>query len=346
MKPWPNDVSDRDIYSSAPINQDDNAATYEDMLRDDVVMAALGTLAEDAGQRPMILSDQSAHTPGAEVLLDDLRALPLASILTEAAHGLWRGFGVWQTMWRPGKDRLQLDALLDLSPDILTLQLDDSRSVRAMHLHIPPNEPRKIDRAHVWMPRWRGSRANPAGRSILEPAVRLWKVRDAMIRHWGHAVRRYGQPYLLLQYPSGTPSADITAVATAIDNMGADGLMAIPDTFAATIVPPSYAATLSHAEAVQYADARIRNAIMLEWTGGSVLAGLRPPSAGAADISSQRTRNRADTIAALLCDSLRDDVLTPLARAIWGPNAKGPLPCLLTATPTAQQPPSPASASA
>jgi len=230
----------------------------------------------------------------------------------------------------------------EIDPDELSLAVAPDGRITAVTDHAIA---RTLTPVQVLWCTWRATAYEPAGRCPLYPALRPWHIRDDLIRLWGRATRRYGMPSVSLLYPAGTPQATLDAFAEAYQSAEADGVLMLPDTVAVTTSAPAYATTLSHAEAIQYADARLRAALLLEFAPGSVLGGERTAAGTALEVRTNPTRARYAAVQHAILDPLNDQLISPWARAHGAGDHRI---CPPTPTPTAQptRPTSPDSSSA
>ena len=337
----PNDTTDRLAYLHPPIYPDPDAYgvdSWAAMLRDPVVSSALECLLDRVADAELTLDPQPGTPPLlAQHLADQLRDADAPAALRRAASAAWRGLAAHEIIWDRGPSgRWRLAALLDLSPDIVALELDDSMTTVGVRLLPTGAQPISVPARRIWLHVHDGDRSHPAGRSLLSPAIRPYTMRSDLLKLWGRATRRSGLPIPIITYPASMSQAQIDALLTSMDTLETDGAAAVPDTVAVQWQMPNYATTVGYAEALAYADSQVRAAIQLDDTRGTVIG--RVPSTtvqDTADSTSLTTRVRR--IQRELAASLQAQVIVPLAAAL-APGAPPPIARLAPPVP----PPPPA----
>lgn len=306
--------------------------TWSTMMQDAVIGGAVEELIEETLQDPYELQLE----PADPILTEQLEALDMESVWRSALEALWRGFAVHQVTWAFDKGRFNLQQPVLLEHDRIALDVDRVGTILRLLYDNDDGHTRHLDAPGYWLHRHRPNRTAPAGRPRLIACARAYAARDELIKRWGRSIRRNGLPIVVIQHPQALGSDQLAAIKTAVLDLDSSGGLFLPDNVAYTAINPTYAATISVREALGYMDAQIRYAITLSWSQGTVMG--RDTVYNAAAESRDRPHIK-------LVDALRrelshssEQLLGPIMRANWGPDAKGRIWWQPTPTPTAEKP--------
>ena len=173
-----------------------------------------------------------------------------------------------------------------------------------------------------WLHRHNASASRVPGRSRITEALRAHTARDSLLRMWGRSVKRNGLPIPIVSYPSGWTETELLPIRTALEELDSVAGLCLPETVTVTLQNPTYASTISIAEALHYMDALIRYRITLAWNLGTIV-GRDTVYNAAADARDRPQLTLIDLIRRELAKSASRQLLTPIMRANWGPKAYG-----------------------
>lgn len=289
--------------------------TWNAMMQDAVVNSAVYSIIESILYRPWKLEGDARIVAWLE---DQLHRIDLLKVLENSLSALWRGFSVSEIVWQYRNKFFELEGLYDLDTDNLAFLCDN----RTLRINAIVNEPQGSQRQilpleKVFLFRHKPDRQHPAGRSILDTAYRSYMAKDRILKLWGTSLQRFGLPYVIAQVPTNYPTEATEALIDALYGMQADGISIIPDNVAYQVHTPSYAQTLTMAEAVQYHDTQIRAAILLSYVGGSVLKHDDISSSEAINLENLQIV-RQELIAQSLAHEFTKQVIDPLIKCNFG----------------------------
>jgi len=302
----------------------DNAAaalTYSAMMADATIAPCVQILIDAMLATPPIIApanDTALARAAAEDLAADLATIDLDTALGAGADAIWRAFAACEIGWELRGRRFHLATVRPLDSDLVSMTLTPAGDLVALHYHNPAGHVADIPAAAAWLHRRRPSAAHPAGVSILDTALRSYKAKDSVLKWWSLMLQRYGMPYIIAQVPESTPQSTIDDLLDSLAQLQLDGVAVIPDQVAYQVISPTYAATITYAEAMHYHDSQLRQAIVLHLQSGSVVAASSGTSgAGLAQLAISTARAIRREARALL-DSFNRQVLQPLHIANFG----------------------------
>lgn len=307
-------------WAYPPINPGDDSASYADMMDDPSVAYAVG-LIKDA-----ILAGEWHVQPGgtgraelalAEDIRRNLEDIDTGEILHRGLDAIWRGFKAQEISWRYGRGKYWLDEVADLNSDQIAFELDEQ--MRITHVLSKPYglEPQKLKRQKVWLHAHNGSRMNPGGESILEPAHRVWTSKNRLQQFWGLSIQRFGMTGLKVTIPANTPPARQTQILNTLYAGRLDGVYLVPEDVTIEQLNPTAWANLTFEKAIDYQDQEILKAILYFSSVGTA-TGSTHVTGTALKEQNRATTFRIQRLSRALARSFTLDVIEPLCAANYG----------------------------
>ncbi len=313
----------REQYAVSPITDDTNQAKYSAMVADAGVRADLDTL------KSAILGEEWTIVPGddssaARIIAQDTtlqcQDFDLDGRLWDALECVARGFSAHELTWKLIARHyvLQEPALLD--PETFALDLDEHMRIQAyLGSHGVGSTRQRLHPQKVWFATNQGNRLRPCGVAFLDVAARPYNAKDNLLKFWGVALQRHGQPFFVAKVGNKT-TAQLEAIRDAFFDLRLDGVALIPNDVEYDVHNPAQWANVSFESALVYHDAQISRAILLQRGAvGQASAQSYVTGEGLAELA-RATAFRLNRVSRDLRNSFRQQVLAPLTRANYGDN--------------------------
>lgn len=309
----------RAIWETAPIAPSTtNPSTYKEMMLDPSIAYCMGFL-NDA----VVSAGWSIETRGrtkrqlaiAADLESNLQDIDMASALDDALDALWRGFAVQEIVWTYNNRHFHLDELNTITPDQITLNLDDHMRLLSVTSKPVGFHWQTLPITKLWFHVNGHSRTAPAGESLLDAAHRAWSSKNRLLQFWGMSIQRFGMTSLRAIVPANTPAERQTQILATLYQGRLDGVYLIPDDVTVEPMNPTQWANLTFEKAIDYQDAEIYKSLLFIAEIGGAAVGQNYVTGAGLSVQARGTAVRIQRISTALEDSFTRQVIAPLVAA-------------------------------
>ena len=180
---------------------------------------------------------------------------------------IFRGYDAHEVIWRKEGNHLVPDQVLDRPQRRMVWNADNEmrRLTRSK-----PQEGEELDPYKWLVTRHMPSQVNPYGVAIFSAIFWPWTFKTNGFRWFARFIEKYGIPKAVGKYPPGTQPSEVDALRDALANMIEDGVVAIPDTGAVSLLELKPMGHLPHRELLNFCNKEISKALTSQTLGTEV----------------------------------------------------------------------------
>ena len=258
------------LYQSQAVEEIYNAISYDAHVQ--------GELRSIRGQ---LLQREYRLLPGGDLAID-IQAFELCEKIfnSKPAPGMqwndvhwnmigaiFRGYNAHEVIWRKEGNHLIPDQVLDRPQRRMVWNADNEMRLLTRS---KPQEGEELDPYKWLVTRHMPSQVNPYGVAIFSAIFWPWTFKTNGFRWFARFIEKYGIPKAVGKYSVGTPESDIDALRDALANIIEDGVVAIPDSGAVSLLELKPMGHLPHRELLNFCNKEISKALTSQTLGTEV----------------------------------------------------------------------------
>ncbi|MDM7461343.1 MAG: DUF935 family protein [bacterium] len=191
------------------------------------------------------------------------------SVLWRTLDALAKGVAILEKLYTyrtepPYAEHWTLRGFKAKNPALFEFEVDAFRNLKALTLHAPSGEPRRLPRekfiVYAYQPRYE----SPAGESDLRAAYRAWRSKERILQLWDLFLAKYASPTLIGIYKRGLPPAQQEELLRALDKVQQETAIIVPEEVKVDALEFKQSGAESFAQAISHHNAEIAKSILGE----------------------------------------------------------------------------------
>lgn len=242
-------------------------STYDEMELDPMIQTSLTI------KRLGVIAPSYKVIPGADTndgrkavqLVQDsfarLEGSPL-TILEQAMDAFSKGWSVQEIVWQTDGRRTWIEAVRPKDPQHFGVEIDAFGRLIGLKLQVPGEPQVSLPRENFAVFTHRSNYHRIKGRSDLDAAWRHWVMKNQLISAWKVHLERFAMPTLLGKFQRGLPSAEQSAVLSALQGLHRTSAIVLPSEVEVSTIGGDKDPSTGFMEALEFHNREIARAIL------------------------------------------------------------------------------------